>query len=51
MAIKTFKEILENKGYRIDSNDRQIFENGSKFLAFFTSKWLFFSIKVFTHEF
>jgi hypothetical protein len=29
MAIKTFKEILENKGYRIDSNDRQIFENGS----------------------
>lgn len=29
MAIKTFKEILENKGYRIDSNDRQIFENGT----------------------
>ena len=29
MAIRTFKEILENKGYRIDSNDRQIFENGS----------------------
>jgi hypothetical protein len=29
MAIKTFKEILENKGYRIDSTDRQIFENGS----------------------
>ena len=29
MAIKTFKEILENKGYRIESNDRQIFENGT----------------------
>jgi hypothetical protein len=29
MAIKTFKEILDNKGYRIDSNDRQIFENDS----------------------
>ena len=29
MAIKTFKEILQNKGYRIDSNDRQIFENGT----------------------
>jgi hypothetical protein len=28
MAIKTFKEILDNKGYRIDSNDRKIFENG-----------------------
>ena len=29
MAIKTFKEILENKGYRIEANDRQIFENGT----------------------
>ena len=29
MAIKTFKEILQNKGYRIESNDRQIFENGT----------------------
>jgi hypothetical protein len=29
MAIKTFKEVLENKGYRIDSNDRQIFESGT----------------------
>jgi hypothetical protein len=28
MAIKTFKEILDNKGYRVDSNDRKIFENG-----------------------
>ena len=29
MAIKTFKEILDNKGYRIDSNDRKIFEQGN----------------------
>lgn len=29
MAIKTFKEVLQNKGYRIDSNDRQIFESGT----------------------
>jgi hypothetical protein len=29
MAIKTFKEIIQNKGYRIDSNDRQIFETGT----------------------
>lgn len=29
MAIKTFKEVLANKGFRIDSNDRQIFENGT----------------------
>jgi hypothetical protein len=29
MAIRTFKEIIDNKGYRIDSNDRQIFENDS----------------------
>ena len=29
MAIKKFKEVLENKGYRIDSNDRKIFENGT----------------------
>ena len=28
MAIKTFKEILDNKGYRINSNDRKVFENG-----------------------
>jgi hypothetical protein len=28
MAIKTFKEILDNKGYRVNSNDRKIFENG-----------------------
>ncbi len=29
MAIKTFKEIINNKGYRIDSNDRKIFEEGN----------------------
>jgi hypothetical protein len=29
MAIKTFKEILNNKGYRISSKDRQIFESGN----------------------
>jgi hypothetical protein len=29
MAIKTFKEIIANKGYRIDSNDRKIFEMGT----------------------
>lgn len=29
MAIKSFKEILDNKGYRISSKDRQIFEQGT----------------------
>ena len=29
MAIKTFKEIVENKGYRISSKDRAIFEQGN----------------------
>jgi hypothetical protein len=29
MAIKTFKEILDNKGYRINSKDRAIFEQGN----------------------
>lgn len=29
MAIKTFKEILDNKGYRISSKDREIFEQGT----------------------
>jgi hypothetical protein len=28
MAIQTIKEIINNKGYLIDSKDRQIFENG-----------------------
>jgi len=29
MAIKSFKEIINNKGYRIDSKDREIFEKGT----------------------
>lgn len=29
MAIRTFKEIIDNKGYRISSKDREIFEEGS----------------------
>ena len=29
MAIKTFKEVIDNKGYRINSKDRQIFEEGT----------------------
>lgn len=29
MAIKSFKEILDNKGYRISKKDREIFEEGS----------------------
>jgi len=29
MAIKTFKEIIDNNGYRISSNDRKIFEQGN----------------------
>ena len=29
MAIKTFKEIIDNKGYRISTKDREIFEKGT----------------------
>lgn len=29
MAIKAFKDIIDNKGYRINSNDRKIFEEGT----------------------
>ena len=29
MAVKGFKDIIENKGYKIDSNDRKIFEEGN----------------------
>ena len=29
MAIKSFKEIIENKGYRISAQDREIFEQGN----------------------
>lgn len=34
MAIQTFKEILNNNGYRIQSDDRKIFEEGN-FQSFF----------------
>jgi len=34
MAIKAFKDIIDNKGYRINSNDRKIFEEG-KLESFF----------------
>jgi len=29
MAIRTFKEIIDNKGYRISTKDREIFEEGT----------------------
>ena len=29
MAIKSFKEIIDNRGYRISSKDREIFEEGT----------------------
>jgi hypothetical protein len=29
MAIKTFKDIINNKGYRVNSDDRNIFEEGN----------------------
>lgn len=29
MAIKAFKDIIDNKGYRINKNDRKIFEEGT----------------------
>jgi hypothetical protein len=29
MAIRNFKEIIDNKGYRVDSKDRKIFEEGN----------------------
>ena len=29
MAIRTFKEIIDNKAYRLSSNDRDIFEQGN----------------------
>jgi hypothetical protein len=29
MAIRTFKEIIDNKGYRVNSKDRKIFEEGN----------------------
>jgi hypothetical protein len=29
MALQTFKDVIQNKGYRINSNDRAIFEEGN----------------------
>lgn len=29
MAIKAFKDIIDNKGYRINTNDRKVFEEGT----------------------
>lgn len=29
MAIKSFKDIINNKGYQINSNDRKVFEDGN----------------------
>ena len=46
MAIKSFKEILDNKGYRISSKDRQIFEEGTlqSFFGFSDSDMIEFII-------
>ena len=46
MAIKTFKEIIENKGYRISSKDREIFEQGTlqSFFGFSDSDMIEFII-------
>ena len=29
MAVKGFKDIIQNRGYKIDSKDRQVFEEGN----------------------
>ena len=46
MAIKTFKEIIDNKGYRISSKDREIFEEGTlqSFFGFSDSDMIEFII-------
>jgi len=46
MAIRTFKEIIDNKGYRISSKDRQIFEEGTlqSFFGFSDSDMIEFII-------
>jgi len=46
MAIKTFKEIIKNKGYRISSKDREIFEQGTlqSFFGFSDSDMIEFII-------
>ena len=46
MAIRTFKEILDNKGYLISSKDREIFEEGTlqSFFGFSDSDMIEFII-------
>ena len=46
MAIKTFKEIIDNKGYRISTKDREIFEEGNlqSFFGFSDSDMIEFII-------
>lgn len=46
MAIRTFKEIIDNKGYRISSKDREIFEQGTlqSFFGFSDSDMIEFII-------
>jgi hypothetical protein len=46
MAIKTFKEILNNKGYRISKKDREIFEEGTlqSFFGFSSSDLIEFVV-------
>ena len=46
MAIKTFKEIVDNKGYRISSKDRAIFEEGNmqSFFGFSNNDFIEFII-------
>ena len=29
MALQTFKEVIQNKGYRISTQDREVFEQGN----------------------
>ena len=29
MAVKGFKDIIQKRGYKIDSKDRQVFEEGN----------------------
>jgi len=46
MAIRSFKEIIDNKGYRISSKDREIFEEGTlqSFFGFSDSDMIEFII-------
>jgi hypothetical protein len=46
MAIKSFKEIIDNKGYRISTKDREIFEQGTlqSFFGFSDSDMIEFII-------